>query len=97
MQITLFQFYRVSELTPRGLNTQANGLGRLESGSMTTEEEVLKERGIESLTFGGKRLLNETNGERIEGFVQRLLLAATSKTSLPPSPFKSFSPLHDGR
>lgn len=76
---------------------QANGLGGLVSQSMTREEEVLKERGIESLTFGGKRLLSETNGERIEGFAQRLLLAATSKTSLPPSPFKSFSPLHDGR
>ena len=79
-----------------GLNTQANGFGLLGSESITTEE-VLKERGIESLTFGGKRLLKETNGERIEGFVQRLLLAAAPKTSLPPSPYKSFSPLHDGR
>lgn len=50
------------------------------------EAEVLKERGVESLPFGGKRLLTETNGQRIESFVQRL--AASGKTSLPPSPCK---------
>ncbi|MBA0591564.1 hypothetical protein Gorai_008576, partial [Gossypium raimondii] len=58
---------------------QANGLG---SGRMRMEE-VLKERGVESLPFGGKRLLTETNGNRIESFVQRLV--ASGKTSLPPS------------
>ncbi|TYI48989.1 hypothetical protein E1A91_D12G004600v1 [Gossypium mustelinum] len=72
---------------------QANGLG---SGRMRMEE-VLKERGVESLPFGGKRLLTETNGNRIESFVQRLV--ASGKTSLPPSPCKesAVSPLANGR
>ncbi|KAL2899499.1 putative inactive patatin-like protein 9 [Bienertia sinuspersici] len=72
---------------------QSNGLGG--SGSTITEE-VLKEKAVESLTFGGKRLLAETNGERIEAFAQRLV-AATVKSSLPPSPYKSLSPMLDGR
>ncbi|CAK8543463.1 unnamed protein product [Lathyrus sativus] len=62
---------------------QAFGLG--EKGSWE-EMEVLKERVLESLPFGGKRLLEETNGDRIERFVQRLV--ATGKSSLPPSPCK---------
>lgn len=64
---------------------QANGLGseRMVEPRM---EEVLEERGVESLPFGGKRLLTETNGQRIECFVQRLV--ASGKTSLPPSPCK---------
>ncbi|GFP92293.1 probable inactive patatin-like protein 9 [Phtheirospermum japonicum] len=66
---------------------QANGVG----------EEVLAERGVESLPFGGKRLLTETNGQRIGGFVQRLV--ATGRSSLPPSPCKetAVSPLVNGR
>ncbi|KAH9611256.1 hypothetical protein KSS87_009725 [Heliosperma pusillum] len=72
---------------------QANGL---EGSEVMTKEAALKERGIESLTFGGKRLLAETNKERIESFVQRLVNAST-KSSLPPSPYKSLSPLLDGR
>ncbi|GMI69363.1 PATATIN-like protein 9 [Hibiscus trionum] len=75
---------------------QANGVG---SGRMVGQrmEEVMKERGVESLPFGGKRLLTETNGNRIEGFVQRLV--ASGKTSLPPSPCKetAVSPLANGR
>ncbi|KAK7396370.1 hypothetical protein VNO78_17325 [Psophocarpus tetragonolobus] len=51
------------------------------------EEKVLSERVLESLPFGGKRLLQETNGSRIESFVQRLV--ATGKSSLPPSPCKA--------
>ncbi|KAK7856785.1 probable inactive patatin-like protein 9 [Quercus suber] len=72
---------------------QANGLGVMGAKM----EEVLKERGVESLPFGGKRLLTETNGERIESFVQRLV--ASGKTSLPPSPCKdsAVSPLANGR
>ncbi|GAU23362.1 hypothetical protein TSUD_334090 [Trifolium subterraneum] len=62
---------------------QAFGLG--EKGSWE-ETEVLNERVLESLPFGGKRLLQETNGNRIERFVQRLV--ATGKSSLPPSPCK---------
>ncbi|KHN10665.1 hypothetical protein glysoja_019096 [Glycine soja] len=58
---------------------QAFGLG-----DQGKEEKVLNERVLESLPFGGKRLLQETNGNRIESFVQRLV--ATGKTSLPPSP-----------
>ncbi|KAJ4846434.1 putative inactive patatin-like protein 9 [Turnera subulata] len=62
-----------------------------------TEEDVLEERGVESLPFGGKRLLTETNGQRIESFVQRLV--ASGKSSLPPSPCKDsvVSPLVNGR
>ncbi|XP_022759728.1 probable inactive patatin-like protein 9 [Durio zibethinus] len=62
---------------------QANGLGSDKGPRM---EEVLKERGVESLPFGGKRLVTETNGQRLEGFVQRLV--ASGETSLPPSPCK---------
>lgn len=63
----------------------------------TEEEEVLKESGLESLPFGGKRLLKETNGQRIDSFVQRLV--ASGKASPPPSPSKdsAVSPLADGR
>ncbi|XVE73133.1 hypothetical protein DITRI_Ditri11bG0093100 [Diplodiscus trichospermus] len=75
---------------------QANGLGseRMVGPRM---EEVLNERGVESLPFGGKRLLTETNGQRIECFAQRLV--ASGKTSLPPSPCKesAVSPLANGR
>ncbi|PON84198.1 Patatin-related protein [Trema orientale] len=79
---------------------QANGFGgegivgpRRKEG----EVEVLKERGVESLPFGGKRLLTETNGQRIESFVERLV--ASGKTSLPPSPCKesAVNPLANGR
>ncbi|KAJ7972792.1 Patatin [Quillaja saponaria] len=73
---------------------QANGLGSegKVGPRMKEEENVLKERGVESLPFGGKRLLTETNGERIECFVQRLV--ATGKTSLPPSPCKESAVSH---
>ncbi|XWS31577.1 hypothetical protein CRYUN_Cryun23aG0088300 [Craigia yunnanensis] len=75
---------------------QANGLGSDRMVSPRTEE-VLKERGVESLPFGGKRLLTETNGQRIECFIQRLV--ASGKTSLPPSPCKesAVSLLANGR
>ncbi|KAK5783915.1 hypothetical protein PVK06_038432 [Gossypium arboreum] len=77
-------------------NVQANGL---ESERMVGPrmEEVLEERGVESLPFGGKRLLTGTNGQRIECFVERLV--ASGKTSLPPSPCKesAVSPLANGR
>lgn len=60
-------------------------------------EEALEERGVESLPFGGKRLLTETNGQRIGGLVQRLV--ATGRSSVPPSPCKevAVSPLRNGR
>lgn len=80
---------------------QANGFGGegLVVGPRRKEEEVevLKERGVESLPFGGKRLLTETNGQRIESFVERLV--ASGKTSLPPSPCKisAVTPLANGR
>ncbi|CAL0320571.1 unnamed protein product [Lupinus luteus] len=72
---------------------QAFGLG---SEGME-EEEVLKERGVESLPFGGKQLLTETNGSRIESFVRSLV--ATGKTSTPSSPCKesAVTPLVKGR
>ncbi|KAA3471828.1 putative inactive patatin-like protein 9 [Gossypium australe] len=75
---------------------QANGV-ETENTVGPKTEAILKERGVESLPFGGKRLLTETNGERIECFVQRLV--ATGKTSLPPSPCKesAVSPLANGR
>lgn len=60
-------------------------------------EDVLKVRGVESLPFGGKRLLTETNGQLVESFVQRLV--ASGKSSLPPSPCKdsAISTLANGR
>lgn len=75
---------------------QANGLVEGVVGPRM-EDEVLKERGVESLPFGGKRLLTETNGQRIENFVQRLV--PSDRTSLPPSPCKesAVSPLATGR
>ncbi|GFY98791.1 PATATIN-like protein 9 [Actinidia rufa] len=63
---------------------QANGYATEEVGP--NMEQVMKERGVESLPFGGKRLLTESNGQRIESFVQRLV--ASGKGSLPPSPCK---------
>lgn len=77
---------------------------RIQANGVASTEGVLKERGTESLPFGGKRLLTETNGERIESFVQRLV--ASGKSSLPPSPCKetavsplltAVSPLANGR
>ncbi|CAL9023740.1 unnamed protein product [Prunus brigantina] len=70
---------------------QAFGLGSEGVVGPRSEEEVkvLKGRGVESLPFGGKRLLTETNGDRIEGFVQRLV--ACGRSSLPPSPCKDSS------
>lgn len=69
---------------------------RIQANGVASTEGVLKERGTESLPFGGKRLLTETNGERIESFVQRLV--ASGKSSLPPSPCKetAVSPLLTG-
>lgn len=58
------------------VRVQANGVNN----------HVLEEHGVESLPFGGKRLLTETNGQRIEAFVQRLV--ASGRSSLPPSPCK---------
>ncbi|CAH9111589.1 unnamed protein product [Cuscuta epithymum] len=78
-------------LNPNGyVRIQANGVGE-------RVEEVLKERGVESLPFGSKRLLTETNGQRMGGFVQRLI--ASGRSSLPPSPCKeaAVSPISDGR
>ncbi|KAJ9171962.1 hypothetical protein P3X46_015256 [Hevea brasiliensis] len=65
---------------------QANGLTSDGLMGPRVEDEVLKERGVESLPFGGKRLLTETNGQRIESFAQRLV--ASGRSSLPPSPCK---------
>ncbi|KAI9080260.1 hypothetical protein K1719_037654 [Acacia pycnantha] len=46
---------------------------RLQALGLGSGEEVLKEKAVESLPFGGKRLLKETNGHRIDSFVQRLV------------------------
>ncbi|KAF8388031.1 hypothetical protein HHK36_026697 [Tetracentron sinense] len=77
------------------LRIQANGFitERVEPAL----DEVLRERGVESLPFSGKRLMTETNGQRIESFVQRLV--ASGKSSLPPSPCKetAVSLLANGR
>ncbi|ESQ43751.1 hypothetical protein EUTSA_v10006027mg [Eutrema salsugineum] len=66
-------------------------------GPRKTAEELLKEIAVETAPFGVKRLLTETNGERIDSFVQRLV--ASGKSSLPPSPCKesAVNPLADGR
>lgn len=47
---------------------------------------MLEEAAAEVVQFGGKRLLKETNGERLEVFVRRLVAAGKS---LPPSPVKN--------
>ncbi|KAK4418275.1 putative inactive patatin-like protein 9 [Sesamum alatum] len=72
------------------IRIQANGVAERAA-------EVLAERVVESLPFGGKRLLTETNGQRIEGFVQRLVVSGRS--SQPPSPCKetAVNPLVNGR
>ncbi|KAJ8748415.1 hypothetical protein K2173_003052 [Erythroxylum novogranatense] len=76
---------------------QANGLNSDGTVGPREADEVLHERGVQSLPFGGKRLLTETNGQRIEGFVKRLV--ASGKSSLPPSPCKdsTISHLANGR
>ncbi|XP_051141646.1 probable inactive patatin-like protein 9 [Andrographis paniculata] len=70
------------------IRIQANGAGNSAS-------EVLTERGVESLPFGGKRLVKETNGKRIEALVHRLYLS----NSLPQSPCEvtDVTPLINGR
>ncbi|XP_050203913.1 probable inactive patatin-like protein 9 [Mercurialis annua] len=70
---------------------------RIQANGLMNADGVLKQRGVESLPFGGKRLLTESNGERIESFVQRLV--ASGRSSLPPSPCKdsAVSPLVNGR
>ncbi|XP_047976091.1 probable inactive patatin-like protein 9 [Salvia hispanica] len=74
------------------VRVQANGVS-------ITAEDVLAERAVESLPFGGKQLLTVTNGGRIGGFVQRLVASGKSNGSLPPSPCKetAVSPLVNGR
>ncbi|KAL8214943.1 hypothetical protein R6Q57_004392 [Mikania cordata] len=67
------------------IRIQVNGC--LTGGVGPATEEVLMERGVESLPLGGKRLLTDTNGQRIDNFVQRLVASGTS--NLPPSPCKS--------
>lgn len=78
-----------------GVKVQANDC--VSGGVGLRTDEVLKERGVESLPFGGKRLLTETNGERIGSFVHRLV--ASGRSSLPPSPCKdtAVSLLTNGR
>ncbi|CAK9151068.1 unnamed protein product [Ilex paraguariensis] len=74
---------------------QANSYGS--GGVGPRMKEIMEEKGIESLPFGGKRLLMETNGQRIGSFVHRLI--ALGRSSLPPSPCKDtiVSPLANGR
>ncbi|KAG9457382.1 hypothetical protein H6P81_001890 [Aristolochia fimbriata] len=71
------------------LRIQSNGMRRWRSEEESHGEgegaRVLKEKGMESLPFGGKRLVTESNGERIERFAERLV---ASGKSLPPSPSK---------
>ncbi|XP_042475162.1 probable inactive patatin-like protein 9 [Macadamia integrifolia] len=72
------------------MRIQANGFVSREVE--LTIDGILEERGVESLPIGGKRLLTETNGQRIECFVQRLV--ASGKSSLPPSPSKEIAVSH---
>ncbi|XP_028804259.1 probable inactive patatin-like protein 9 [Neltuma alba] len=58
---------------------------RLQALGLGNGEEVLKEKSVESLPFGGKRLLKETNGHRIDSFVQRLVASGKASLSLPQS------------
>ncbi|KAK4273119.1 hypothetical protein QN277_021580 [Acacia crassicarpa] len=54
---------------------------RLQALGLGSGEEVLKEKGVESLPFGGKRLLKETNGHRIDSFVQRLVASGKANAA----------------
>ncbi|XP_072996263.1 probable inactive patatin-like protein 9 [Typha latifolia] len=84
------------------IRIQANGFGTEEKdkleGARKAGELMLKERAVESLPFGGKRLLTQSNEERIQGLVQRLVARASAK-DMPSSPFKgnAVECLSDGR
>lgn len=88
---------RLKRLTCVSVNNGTCYYGQATGYASGGVEEALEERGVESLPFGGKRLLTETNGQRIGGLVQRLV--ATGRSSVPPSPCKdvAVSPLRNGR
>ncbi|CAN6163043.1 unnamed protein product [Urochloa humidicola] len=48
---------------------QGNGI----AGGETTAEAALAERGVESVLFQGKKLMAETNGERLDGVAEQLV------------------------
>ncbi|MED6159013.1 putative inactive patatin-like protein 9 [Stylosanthes scabra] len=82
------------------IRIQAFGLGS--EGTVTEEvveekSEVLKERALESLPFGGKRLLTETNGNRIDSFVQRLVASGKPTPLSSPRKNSAVNPLVNGR
>ncbi|XP_010942035.1 probable inactive patatin-like protein 9 [Elaeis guineensis] len=86
------------------IRIQANGweTEREEDGEdaegLRAGEWMLKERGVESLPFGGKRLLTESNGERIEVLVHRLVACGfASDDPLPPFKETAVRKLSDGR
>ncbi|XP_051118892.1 probable inactive patatin-like protein 9 [Andrographis paniculata] len=55
------------------------------SGGCKTAAEVLAERAVVTLPFGGKRLLTETNRRRIDGFVQRIIPPGKIRQTPTPS------------
>ncbi|KAH7667012.1 Acyl transferase/acyl hydrolase/lysophospholipase protein [Dioscorea alata] len=65
---------------------QANGPLTEKDDVKMAGERMLNERGLETLPFGGKRLLTETNGQRIEAFVQRLVTSTGDNMGLASSP-----------
>lgn len=56
-------------------SAEDEGEGKLtEEGLRRLGERIMREKGVESLPMGGKRLSALTNGERMEEFVRRWLL-----------------------
>eukprot|EP00268_Persea_americana_P051910 TRINITY_DN5772_c0_g1_i1.p1 TRINITY_DN5772_c0_g1~~TRINITY_DN5772_c0_g1_i1.p1 ORF type:complete len:151 (-),score=27.19 TRINITY_DN5772_c0_g1_i1:157-609(-) len=79
----LWEFFLIEKLQVNGFVTKLEK--RWMNDVAAAGKRMLEEKGVESLPFGGKRLLTETNGERMEKLVQRLVAAGKS---LPPSPSK---------
>lgn len=52
------------------IRIQGNGIA---AGSEKTAESALTERGVESVLFRGKKLMAQTNGERLDGVAEQLV------------------------
>nr|CAB3468737.1 unnamed protein product [Digitaria exilis] len=51
------------------IRIQGNGI----AGGETTAEAALAERGVESVLFRGRKLMEQTNGERLDGVAEQLV------------------------
>eukprot|EP01018_Ginkgo_biloba_P030983 Gb_24021 [translate_table: standard] len=48
---------------------------------MNMADNILKQKSMESLPFGGKRMLSQSNAERLDWFAEQLVLEHTSRAS----------------